>query len=109
IVSASLEVPSSILQRLPPGILTQSAAEFQIVADAYLNTWMGDLIVPGAIRETIKVDMPTRAARHRDMLMQRLFGWPAQPQAPSPRVPGNPGDLKRQAPPPRDMRPDETL
>jgi hypothetical protein len=72
----SLDLPHSILQRLPPAIWTRTDAEFRIVADAYLHTWMGDLLVPGAIDQTVRVDMTKQTNRLRDLLIQKLFSWP---------------------------------
>jgi hypothetical protein len=72
----TLDLPNSIFQRLPPGIWSQTDARFRIVADAYLHTWMGDLLVPGAIDQVVKVDMTRQVARFRELLMQKLFSWP---------------------------------
>lgn len=72
----TLDLPNSIFQRLPPGIWSQTDARFRIVADAYLNTWMGDLLVPNAIDQIVHVDMTKQMARFRDLLMQKLFSWP---------------------------------
>jgi hypothetical protein len=72
----TLDLPNSIFQRLPPGIWSQTDARFRIVADAYLHTWMGDLLVPKAIDQVVHVDMTRQMARFRDLLMQKLFSWP---------------------------------
>lgn len=76
LIETSLDLPNAIFQRLPPGIWSQTDARFRIVADAYLHTWMGDLMVPNAIDQTVHVDMTKQVARLRDMLMQKLFSWP---------------------------------
>jgi hypothetical protein len=75
-VETTLDVPNAVLQRLPAGIWAQSDARFQIVADAYVHTWMGDLMMAKAIDQTVHVDMTKQTARLRDLLMQRLFSWP---------------------------------
>jgi hypothetical protein len=72
----SLDLPNAIFQRLPAGIWTQSDAQFRIVADAYLHTWMGDVLVPHAIDQIVHVDMAKQMARFRDLMLQRLFSWP---------------------------------
>jgi hypothetical protein len=75
-VETTLDLPNAVFQRLPPLIWTQSDARFRIVADAYVHTWMGDLMVPQAIDQIVHVDMTKQAARLRDLLMQKLFSWP---------------------------------
>jgi hypothetical protein len=75
-VETSLDLPNAVFQRLPAGIWMQKDARFQIVADAYLHTWMGDLMVAKAIDQTVHVDMTKQTARFRDLLMQKLFSWP---------------------------------
>ena len=75
-IETSLDLPNAVFQRLPAEIWTQTDARFRIVADAYLHTWMGDLLVAKAIDQTVHVDMTKQVARLRDLLMQRLFSWP---------------------------------
>lgn len=89
-ILTSLSLPNSVWQRLPPEIWTQTEAKFVIVADAYLNTWMGDLVVPGAVRQTIKINMPEQAGKLKDMLMRRFFSWPGQRLLEDPGTPGIP-------------------
>jgi hypothetical protein len=72
----TVDLPNSIFQRLPAEIWTQTDARFRIVADAYLHTWMGDLLVPNAIDQIVHVDMAKQMTRFRDLLMQKLFSWP---------------------------------
>jgi hypothetical protein len=99
-VEATLDLPNSIFQRLPPDIWTQTDARFQLVADAYLHTWMGDLMVAKAIDQTVHVDMTRQASRLKDMLMQKLFQWPdrlreggiPQPDTTTPAPVPPPGD-----------------
>lgn len=74
----TIDLPNSVLKRLPPGIWSQKDAKFTFVADAYLNTWMGDIVVPQAIKETVKIDMTQQVAKYRDMLMQKFFSWPGR-------------------------------
>ena len=78
VVATSLELPNAVFNRLPSSIWSQKDAKFIVVADAYLNTWVGDIIVPNAIKETIRVDMTAQVAKYRDMLLQKLFSWPNQ-------------------------------
>lgn len=75
---ATLDVPNAVWQRLPPGIWSRKDAAFTIVADAYLNTWLGDLVVTDALRQTVHVDMTKQVERVRDMMMQKLFSWPTR-------------------------------
>jgi len=75
-VETTLDLPNAVFQRLPAGIWMQNDAHFQIVADAYLHTWMGDLMIANAIDQTVHVDMTKQTARLRDLLMQKLFSWP---------------------------------
>jgi hypothetical protein len=75
-VETTLDLPNAVFQRLPAGIWAQSDARFQIIADAYVHTWMGDLMVAKAIDQTVHVDMTKQTARLRDLLMQKLFSWP---------------------------------
>jgi len=74
-VEATLDLPNAVFQRLPAGIWMQNDARFRIIADAYVHTWMGDLMVAKAIDQTVHVDMTKQTARLRDLLMQRLFSW----------------------------------
>lgn len=75
---ATLDVPNAVWQRLPPGIWSQKDASFLIVADAYLHTWVGDLVVTDAVRQTVHVDMTKQVERVKEMMMQRLFSWPSR-------------------------------
>lgn len=75
-VETSLDLPNAIFQRLPAGIWSQTDARFRIIGDAYLHTWLGDLLVPKAIDQDVHVDMTKHVARLRDLLMQKLFSWP---------------------------------
>jgi hypothetical protein len=107
VIRTTLDLPNAVWRKLPPGIWAQTDAQFVLVADAYLKTWVGDLVVPQAIKETMHVNMTEQVAKYRDMLMQRFFSWPgphlndggiAAPDTsvPSPRAPG--GDPGRDEP-----------
>lgn len=70
---SNLEIPHALLQRLPPGLLANPRAEFTLVGDAYLDTWLGELTIPGAMRQTIYVDMPEQVNKVRNLFLQKLF------------------------------------
>lgn len=89
----SLEIPHAVIQRLPPGLLADPAAEFTLTGDAYLKTWVGEVHVRDAVRRTIKVNMPEQVAKVRNLFLQRLFpGFlrPAPGQAQPESVPAYP-------------------
>ena len=98
-LETGLDLPHAVFQRLPRDIWAQTDARFRIVADAYLHTWVGDLLVPRAIDQVVRVDMTKHVAQFRDMLMQKLFTWPRhlreggipQPDTHEPS-PASPGD-----------------
>lgn len=75
-VETTLDLPNTIFQKLPAEIWTQTDAQFHLIADAYLHTWMGDLMVAKAIDQTVHVDMTRQVSRLKDMLLQKLFQWP---------------------------------
>ncbi len=77
-VRTSLDLPHALFKRLPPGIWSQTDARFPIVADAYLHTWVGDFLIPQAIKDTVHIDMTAQVARLQEMLMKRFFGWPGK-------------------------------
>lgn len=95
-VAATLDLPNAVLQRLPPGIWSRSDAEFRLVGDAYLHTWLGNLTVPGAVDQTVHVDMTKQMARLRELLMRKMFDWQKllrQGGVPGPATaPPGPGD-----------------
>ena len=75
----NIDIPNAIWQRLPSAIWSQTDVAFVISADAYLHTWLGDIRVPGAIRETVHVDMVQQVARMKEMLLRKMFnGWPGK-------------------------------
>lgn len=74
----TLDLPNTLLKRLPPEIWTQTDAKFLIQADAYLTTWVGDIVVPGAVKETVHINMIEQLARYKDMLMRQFFTWPGR-------------------------------
>lgn len=95
VVQTTLQLPHAILQRLPPSLLAESRAEFTLIGDAYLQTWVGEVRVPGALKQTLHVNMPEQVAKVRNILMRSLFkgfgmppsgtqGAPANPAAPRP-------------------------
>ncbi len=75
-VEATLDVPNTTWKRLPSGIWSNTDAQFVLIADAYLNTWLGAIEVPGALRQTVHINMPKEVAKYRDMLLQKMFSWP---------------------------------
>ncbi len=102
ISETTLDIPNTLWQRLPPGIWSQTDAAFTIVGDAYVHTWMGDIVVNQAIKQTVHVDMTKQVARMKEMLLQKLFGggWPGRhledggivgPDTSAPRAPVRPG------------------
>ncbi|HKP97639.1 MAG TPA: LEA type 2 family protein [Fibrobacteria bacterium] len=116
LVRTSLDLPNTLFARLPPGIWSQTDARFLLVADAYLHTWAGDVVVPQAVKETVHVNMVEQVAKYKEMLMQRFFTWPGRhledgginaPDA-DPPGPGG-GEPPREAPPGYDTAPDEHL
>jgi hypothetical protein len=103
VVATTLDLPNAILKRLPAGIWSQTDAKFKLVADAYVSTWVGDIVVPYAINETVHINMTEQVAKYRDLMMKRFFGWPGNrlneggivgPDTSAPRdlaPPGSPG------------------
>lgn len=87
-LAATLTLPLAALGRLPPALLVDTAAEFTLVGDAYLDTWLGAMKFPGALHQTLHVNMPEQMARCNELFMRRLFGAPApapvEPTRPSP-------------------------
>ena len=110
VLRTSLDIPNTLFARLPPGIWSQTDAKFQLVADAYLSTWVGDVVVPNAVKETVHINMVEQVAKYKDLLMQRFFSWPGRQledggiNSPNPDPP--PPDEK---PPGYDSAPDEHL
>lgn len=99
ILQSTLELPHAALQRLPPSLLANTNAEFTLIGDAFLQTWVGEVHVQDALKKTIHVNMPEQVAKVRNLFMKHLFpgfGFPAprpsdprQPlQPPSPLSPG---------------------
>lgn len=76
VIATTLDLPNAILKRLPAGIWSQTDAKFKLVADAYVSTWVGDIMVPYAINETVHINMTEQVAKYRDLVMKRFFGWP---------------------------------
>lgn len=77
VVRTTMDLPHAVFKRLPPAIWSQTDAEFTLVADAYLSTWVGDIMVPQAVKETVRINMTEQVAKYRDMVMKRFFGgWP---------------------------------
>jgi hypothetical protein len=74
----TMDIPNALWKRLPPGIWSQTDAQFQLVADAYLSTWLGDVVVPNAVKETVHINMTEQVAKYRDMIMKRFFSWPGE-------------------------------
>lgn len=92
VLHSTLEIPHAFMQRLPPGLLRNTRAEFTLSGDAYLQTWLGEIKVPNAFRKTIHVDMPRQIARVRDHFMQRIFKSPGMFRSapePSPAPPSS--------------------
>jgi hypothetical protein len=76
VIQTTLDIPNTLWKRLPADIWSQTDAKFLVVTDAYLDTWAGPIFVPGAMRQTVHVNMPEQVAKYRDMLMQKMFSWP---------------------------------
>jgi hypothetical protein len=79
---SSLEIPHALLQRLPPGLLADPRAEFTLVGDAYLDTWLGEMTLPGALRQTLHVNMPEQVNKVRDLFLRRMFPGFGKPKSP---------------------------
>lgn len=103
VLQTTLQLPHAILQRLPPSVLAETRAEFTLIGDAFLQTWVGEVRVPGALRQTLHVNMPEQVAKVRNIFMRNLFkgfGRP-RPDAPAhPAVPGSPGHPASPSAPP---------
>lgn len=77
VIRTTLDLPNAVFKRLPPAIWSRTDAEFTLVADAYLSTWVGDIMVPQALKQTIRINMTEQVAKYRDMVLKRFFGgWP---------------------------------
>lgn len=77
VIRTTLDLPNAVFKRLPPALWSHTDAQFTLVADAYLSTWIGDIMVPQAIKETVHIDMTEQVAKYRDMVLKRFFGgWP---------------------------------
>lgn len=81
-IRSNLEIPHALLQRLPPSLLADPKAEFTLVGDAYLNTWLGEMTIPGAMSQTIQVNMPEQVAKVRALFLQKMFPGFGKPQSP---------------------------
>ncbi len=77
-VSTLLDLPNAAWKQLPANIWSDTAAQFQVTADAYLQTWLGAVVVPYAVHATVTVNMPAQVAKYRDMMLQKLFSWPGK-------------------------------
>lgn len=73
LITTTLDIPHALLQKLPPEILSDTQAKFTLVGDAYLQTWVGEVAVPGALKQSLHVNMPEQMAKVRNIFMQKLF------------------------------------
>lgn len=89
VIQTTLDLPNALWKRLPGSIWSDTDAKFVVTADAFLDTWVGQIEVPGAVHQTIHVNMPAQMAKYRDLLMQKMFSWPGR-------------KLKEDVPPPSD-------
>jgi hypothetical protein len=78
----TLEIPHALLQRLPPSLLADPKAEFTLVGDAYLRTWLGEVTIPGALTQTIYVNMPEQVNKVRNLFLQKMFPGFGKPRSP---------------------------
>jgi hypothetical protein len=78
LVSTTLDIPNMLFTKLPREIWSQTDARFVIVADAYLHTWVGDILVPQAIKDTVHINMPEQVAKYKEVLMRQFFSWPGR-------------------------------
>ena len=78
VLTTTLDLPNTLFTRLPPGIWSQTDARFPIVADVYLNTWLGDIVVPQAVKDTVHINMAAQVEKYKDLLMRRFFTWPGK-------------------------------
>lgn len=96
VLQSTLELPLAIIQRLPPSLLADTRAEFTLAGDAYLQTWIGEVHIPDALKQKIHVNMPEQVAKVRNLFLQKLFprsgGRPPKPAMPqsSPTPPVDP-------------------
>ena len=109
VIQTTLDLPNAVFKRLPPALWSQTDAQFTLVADAYLNTWIGDITVPQAIKETVHINMTEQVAKYRDMVLKRFFGgWPGNrlneggivaPDSSAPGAPFTPPETPMEPPP----------
>lgn len=78
VLSTSLDLPNTLFTRLPPGIWSQTDARFPILADVYLHTWLGDIVVAQAVKDTVRINMVAQVAKYKEMLMRSFFKWPGR-------------------------------
>jgi hypothetical protein len=78
VIETNLDIPNTVLKKLPSSIWSDTKAEFTVTAGAFMDTWLGPIEVPGAIRQTIHINMPEQLAKYRDMMIQKMFSWPAK-------------------------------
>lgn len=90
ILQTTLQLPHAILQRLPPSLLAETRAEFTLIGEAYLQTWVGEVRVPGALNQTLHVNMPEQVAKVRNIFMRNLFKGFGRPRSESPAAPTDP-------------------
>jgi hypothetical protein len=79
---APLELPHAAWKRLPADVLTNPDVRFEIIGDAYLDTWLGEMTFPGALHQTIHVNMPAVIEKFQNQMLRRFFSWPPGPQEP---------------------------
>src|SRR6185436_10337876 len=65
---ATLQLPHAAFKRLPNDIWTDPDARFELIGDAFLDTWVGEMRFPGAFHQVIHVNMPQQMARYRDLM-----------------------------------------
>ncbi len=90
VLQTTLQLPHAILQRLPPSLLAETRAEFTLTGEAYLQTWVGEVRVPGALNRTLHVNMPEQVAKVRNIFMRNLFKGFGRPKTESPAAPDAP-------------------
>lgn len=73
-IQVDLNLPNNILKRLPPELLTNTDAQFLLTADAYVDTWLGEVRIPNALKQTIHMNMPEILNSYSQQLFKRFLG-----------------------------------
>ena len=78
VIQTTLDFSHTVFKHLSPELLANTNASFDLGADAYVNTWMGEIMVPGIFRQSFHVNVPEQLERYRNVLMQKHLLPPPQ-------------------------------